>query len=71
MTGVLLHALGDFPLQIASIEVYVSVMAGMLWSCRSWLNVERDASNRAESNSVRKRLRSKASQRFPWQKQLV
>ena len=41
MLGVLLHALVDFPLQIASIQLYVAVLTGLLWSCRHWLRPPR------------------------------
>jgi hypothetical protein len=35
--AVLVHALGDFPLQIASIQLYAAVLIGALWSCHRWL----------------------------------
>lgn len=35
--GVLLHSLVDFPLQIASIQLYAAVMLGMSWSSRRWM----------------------------------
>jgi O-antigen ligase len=34
--AVLVHALADFPLQIASIQLYLAVLVGVLWSCRWW-----------------------------------
>jgi hypothetical protein len=32
LTGVVLHALVDFPLQIASLALYVAVVLAFLWS---------------------------------------
>jgi len=37
LLGVLAHSLVDFPLQVASIQLYVAVLAGMLWSSCYWL----------------------------------
>ena len=37
LLGALLHALVDFPLQVASIQLYVVVLLGMLWTSRYWL----------------------------------
>jgi hypothetical protein len=39
LTGVLLHALVDFPLQIASIQLYVTVLIGMLWGAPHWVRI--------------------------------
>ena len=43
LLGVLLHALVDFPLQIASIQLYVAVLLGLLWSGEHWLGGEERA----------------------------
>jgi hypothetical protein len=36
MVITLVHALVDFPLQIASIQLYFIVMAALCWNCRNW-----------------------------------
>jgi hypothetical protein len=41
LLGVLLHALVDYPLQIASIQLYVAALLGVLWSADEWLVKER------------------------------
>jgi hypothetical protein len=40
IAAVLIHALVDFPLQIASIQLYVVVLAGLLWSTPLWVRHE-------------------------------
>ena len=37
LLGLVVHASMDYPLQVASIELYGVVLLGMLWSCRSWI----------------------------------
>ena len=34
--GVALHSLVDYPMQIASLQLYTAVLLGILWSCRAW-----------------------------------
>ena len=35
MLAVLIHALGDFPFQVPSIQLYAAVFVGLFWSCGS------------------------------------
>lgn len=37
LAGGLLHSLVDFPLQIASIELYAAIFLGLLWGADKWL----------------------------------
>jgi hypothetical protein len=53
LIGVLAHAAVDFPLQIASIQLYFVALLGILWSCRSWFERPAPTPHRvAQSNSV-------------------
>ena len=39
LAGVAIHAVMDFPLQIASLQLYVCVLAGFGWSCPRWSGI--------------------------------
>jgi O-antigen ligase len=43
LTGVGLHALVDYPLQVASLQLYVAVLVGLLWSSRAWTRAKHSA----------------------------
>ncbi len=38
LAGVLIHALADFPLQIASIQLYCMALVSVLWSAEHWMH---------------------------------
>lgn len=56
LAGVLLHALGDFPLQISSIQLYFVALTSFLWSAEHWQHVTRKPATRehapAEAESL-------------------
>lgn len=51
LTGVLIHALGDFPLQIPSIQLYFIALVSFLWSAEHWQHAARQPVVR-ESSAV-------------------
>jgi O-antigen ligase len=60
--GVLLHALVDFPMQIASIQLYLMAMLGLLWGSKHWLKRDPRAAppaSRSHSSGRRSRHRGR------------
>ena len=51
LASVLVHAMVDYPLQIASIQLYAAALLGLLWGARHWLDVETPPEGRAHRRS--------------------
>jgi hypothetical protein len=48
LVGVALHALVDFPLQIASLQLYVAVYLGLGWGSAAWVEEDRRPTGRGK-----------------------
>ena len=49
--GVLVHAMVDFPLQIASIQLYLVTLLGLLWGSKHWLRPDPRTDSRTSHRS--------------------
>lgn len=58
--GVALHALVDYPLQVASIQAYVAVFTGLLWSAGAWNGGKEKSGGRESQTADTERLESEA-----------
>jgi O-antigen ligase len=56
LAGVALHALVDFPLQIASLQLYVAVFLGLGWGSGAWLGDDRSTTTGTAANSRRREV---------------
>ena len=63
LSGVLIHAVVDYPLQIASIQIYVGVMLGMFWGARHWLDLETPSESRHRRRSSKPSAAAKDSEK--------
>ncbi len=49
LAGVFVHALGDFPLQIVSIQLYVMALTALLWTAEEWMRAGSSMARRRSS----------------------
>ncbi len=62
--SVLLHAFVDYPLQIASIQIYVAALLGLLWGARHWLDVETPREGRAQRRAQKPSMATEGGKSF-------
>ena len=62
--SVLVHAFVDYPLQIASIQIYVAALLGLLWGARHWLDVETPRESRAQRRAQKPSMATEGGKSF-------